>query len=139
MTAAIPSEMRVLELQNYHEDITKAVEGLRVVQKSTPRPGPGQVLVRIAAAPCNPSDLVFMQGLYGVKKPLPTVPGWEGAGTVVASGGGWLAARQAGWCSSRRRATAARGQVQAPRRGASRHGPRPGQSRRWSAGLEQPG
>jgi hypothetical protein len=90
MTAAIPSEMRVLELDNYHEDITKAVEGLRVVKKSTPQPGAGQVLVRIEAAPCNPSDLVFMQGLYGVKKALPAVPGWEGAGTVVASGGGMM-------------------------------------------------
>ena len=98
MTASIPPEMRVLELENYHEDITKAVEGLRVVQKPTPRPGPGQVLVRIAAAPCNPSDLVFMQGLYGVQKPVPTVPGWEGAGTVVTSGGGlmgkWLAGKR---------------------------------------------
>ncbi|MGD8667205.1 MAG: zinc-binding dehydrogenase, partial [Desulfobacterales bacterium] len=98
MTAAIPSEMRVLELQNYDEDIATAVHSLRVVRKPTPRPGPGQVLVRIEAAPCNPSDLVFMQGLYGVKKPLPAVPGWEGAGTVVASGGGlmgkWLTGRR---------------------------------------------
>lgn len=90
MTASIPSEMRVIELENYHEDITKAVEGLRVVQNPTPQPGPGQVLVRIEAAPCNPSDLVFMQGLYGVKKALPAVPGWKGAGTVVASGGGMM-------------------------------------------------
>ena len=90
MVASIPSEMRVLELENYHEDITKAVEGLRVSQKPTPRPGPGQVLVRIEAAPCNPSDMIFLQGLYGVKKPVPTVPGWEGAGTVVASGGGLM-------------------------------------------------
>ena len=90
MAASIPSEMRVIELENYHEDITKAVEGLRVVHKPTPQPGPGQVLVRIEAAPCNPSDMVFMQGLYGVKKALPAVPGWEGAGTVVASGGGMM-------------------------------------------------
>jgi NADPH:quinone reductase-like Zn-dependent oxidoreductase len=90
MSTSISSEMRVLELQNYDEDITTAVKSLRVVRKPTPRPGPGQVLVRIEAAPCNPSDLVFMQGLYGVKKPPPTVPGWEGAGTVVASGGGLM-------------------------------------------------
>ena len=98
MSTSIPSEMRVLELQNYHEDIATAVQSLRVTQKPTPRPGPGQVLVRVAAAPCNPSDLVFMQGLYGLKKPLPTVPGWEGAGSVVASGGGlmgkWLTGKR---------------------------------------------
>ena len=51
----------------------------------------GQVLVRIEAAPCNPSDLLLLQGKYGSLKKLPTVPGWEGAGTVVASGGGPLA------------------------------------------------
>lgn len=90
MSASIPSEMRVLELENYHEDLAKAVQSLRVTKKPTPRPGPGQVLVRIEAAPCNPSDLIFIQGLYGVKKPLPTVPGWEGAGTVIASGGGMM-------------------------------------------------
>jgi len=61
-----------------------------------PKPGHGQVLVRVEAAPCNPSDLLFLQGLYGVSKTLPTVPGWEGAGTVVASGGGWMAGRLVG-------------------------------------------
>ena len=91
MSVSIRSEMRVLELENYHEDLAKAVQSLHVTKKTTPRPGPGQVLVQMEASPCNPSDLVFMQGLYGVKKPLPAVPGWEGAGTVVASGGGILA------------------------------------------------
>jgi NADPH:quinone reductase-like Zn-dependent oxidoreductase len=32
--------------------------------------------------------LLLLQGKYGTLKTLPTVPGWEGAGTVVASGGG---------------------------------------------------
>ena len=73
-----------------------AVNNLRVATKTTPRPGPGEVLVRIAAAPCNPSDITFMQGLYGVRKALPAVPGWEGAGTVVASGGGIHANRLKG-------------------------------------------
>jgi NADPH:quinone reductase-like Zn-dependent oxidoreductase len=34
---------------------------------------------------------MLLQGLYGIPKRLPTVPGWEGAGTVIASGGGILA------------------------------------------------
>jgi NADPH:quinone reductase-like Zn-dependent oxidoreductase len=83
--------MRVLALENYHEDLDVAVQNLRVAQKPTPTPGPGQVLVQIETAPCNPSDLIFMQGLYGVVKALPAVPGWEGSGTVVASGGGIIA------------------------------------------------
>jgi len=36
---------------------------------------------------------------------LPAVPGWEGAGTVVASGGGWLA----GWLKIKRVACGVRG------------------------------
>ena len=91
MSVSIPSEMRVLALENYHEDLTRAIQSLRVTTKPTPSPGPGQVLVRMEAAPCNPSDLVFLQGLYGVKKILPAAPGWEGAGTVVTSGGGIMA------------------------------------------------
>jgi NADPH:quinone reductase-like Zn-dependent oxidoreductase len=48
------------------------------------------VLVRVAAAPINPSDLSFLQGNYGLRKPLPVVPGFEGSGTVVAAGSGLL-------------------------------------------------
>ena len=40
-----------------------------------PSPGPGQVLVRMAAAPINPSDLGFLRGSYGFQKPFPIVPG----------------------------------------------------------------
>ncbi len=45
----------------------------------------------MVAGPCNPSDLLLLQGKYGTLKSLPTVPGWEGAGTVIATGGGLLA------------------------------------------------
>lgn len=86
--------MRAIELQEIQSDIPSAIDALRVVDKPIPKPGYNQVLVKIEAAPCNPSDLLFLIGHYGVKKKLPTVPGWEGAGTVVESGGGpigwWL-------------------------------------------------
>jgi len=75
--------MKALELQAYGEQ-------LRIAEKPVPRPGPGEVLVRIAAAPINPSDVTFLRGLYGVKKPLPVVPGIEGSGTVVAAGPGLI-------------------------------------------------
>ena len=65
-------------------------ESLRVVDLPVPRPGPGEVRVKVAASPINPSDLMFLRGLYGVKKPLPAIPGFEGSGTVVDSGGGFL-------------------------------------------------
>jgi NADPH:quinone reductase len=51
----------------------------------------GQVLVKMAFAPVNPSDLSFLTGNYGLKKAFPVVPGLEGSGTVIASGGGFLA------------------------------------------------
>jgi NADPH:quinone reductase-like Zn-dependent oxidoreductase len=44
------------------------------------------VLVKVAAAAINPSDLSFLEGNYGYKKKVPVVPGFEGAGTVLAVG-----------------------------------------------------
>jgi len=55
-----------------------------------PQPGPGEVLVKMHASPINPSDLAFLAGGYGIKKPYPVVPGFEGSGTVVAAGKGIL-------------------------------------------------
>jgi NADPH2:quinone reductase len=86
----VPDRMRAVLLEEYHEDVAEAIGGLKIVDRPVPVPRRGQVLVRIEAAPCNPSDLLLLQGKYGSLKTLPTVPGWEGAGTVVASGGGWL-------------------------------------------------
>jgi NADPH:quinone reductase-like Zn-dependent oxidoreductase len=91
MLDALPATMRALVLEAYHENLVDAINSLKIQDRPTPRPGRGQVLVKIAAAPCNPSDLLLLQGKYGELKTLPTVPGWEGAGTVVASGGGLLA------------------------------------------------
>ena len=45
----------------------------------------------------NPSDVYFLTGIYesrlkdSVEINLPFTPGWEGAGTVIESGGGWIA------------------------------------------------
>ncbi|RYD20189.1 MAG: alcohol dehydrogenase [Verrucomicrobiaceae bacterium] len=48
-------------------------------------PEPGDVLVRILAAPLNPADLNTVEGTYGVKPELPATPGIEGHGVVEAS------------------------------------------------------
>ena len=94
MSNAIPKNMRAVVLEEYHDTATAAIGSLKVRERPVQQPRHGQVLVRIEAAPCNPSDLLLLQGKYGTLKKLPTVPGWEGAGTVVASGGGlygwWL-------------------------------------------------
>lgn len=90
----IPKEMSALQIDQYHEYLSEAIRSLHVVKKPVPSPNRAQVLIKVAASPCNPSDLLLLQGRYGKRKTLPTVPGWEGAGTVVASGGGifsrWL-------------------------------------------------
>ena len=56
-------------------------------------PGPGQLAVAIEAAPINPSDLMLIQGIYGVRPDLPAALGAEGVGRVTAVGDGVDAAR----------------------------------------------
>jgi NADPH:quinone reductase-like Zn-dependent oxidoreductase len=56
-----------------------------------PKPAQDEVLVKIAIAPINPSDLIFIGGKNPSARPLPSAPGFEGSGTVVESGGGDLA------------------------------------------------
>lgn len=34
-------------------------------------------------APVNPADMYFMKGIYGDKKKLPCIPGFEGVGEVI--------------------------------------------------------
>src|SRR5512135_3530014 len=79
--------MRAVQLRAYDGNPAS----IAVADLPVPRPGPGQVLVRVSASPINPSDQMFLRGLYGFKKPLPAVPGFEGSGTVVEIGGGMMA------------------------------------------------
>jgi NADPH:quinone reductase len=77
------TSMEALQLERYG--------GPLVVRRiPVPRPGRGEVLIRLAAAPINPSDLGFLAGSYAAQRPLPAVPGFEGSGTVVAAGPGLL-------------------------------------------------
>src|SRR5258707_4461573 len=57
-------------------------ENLKYAEIPTPTPGPGQALVKIAAAGVNFIDVYFRTGLYPA--PPPVVLGNEGAGTVEA-------------------------------------------------------
>jgi NADPH:quinone reductase-like Zn-dependent oxidoreductase len=53
-----------------------------------PKPGPGQVLVRVTAASINPVDLSWRQGQRKDIISLPAVLGWDLSGTIVALGDG---------------------------------------------------
>jgi NADPH:quinone reductase len=55
-----------------------------------PHAGPGQVRVRMIASPINPSDVMVVQGRYGVLPKLPATPGFEGVGIVDEVGPGLL-------------------------------------------------
>ena len=63
-------------------------EVLAVHEVPTPKPGPGEVLVRIRAAGVNPYDTYMRNGAYPVKPALPYTPGSDAAGTIEAVGGG---------------------------------------------------
>ena len=61
-------------------------ENMKIVDLPKPEPGPGEVVVRIAASGVNFTDVYHRTGLY--KMPLPASIGSEAAGTVDAVGSG---------------------------------------------------
>lgn len=69
---------------------------LNLTEIEKPQVSKGKVLVKMAFAPVNPSDLSFLTGNYGLKKEMPVVPGLEGSGIVVEAGSGFLAKRLLG-------------------------------------------
>ncbi|WP_312798225.1 zinc-binding dehydrogenase [Tianweitania sp.] len=53
-----------------------------------PKPGHGQVLVRMVLSPVHNHDLMTIAGQYGIKPDLPSIPGTEAVGIVEALGDG---------------------------------------------------
>ena len=61
-------------------------EVLKLEEVPTPKPGNGQVLVRVHGAGVNPYDTYMRAGTYAIKPPLPYTPGSDAAGTIEAVG-----------------------------------------------------
>src|ERR1700674_1339337 len=61
-------------------------EVLRLEEIPPPRPGAGQVRVRVRAAGGNPYDTYMRNAVYAIKPPLPYTPGSDGAGDIEAVG-----------------------------------------------------
>jgi NADPH:quinone reductase-like Zn-dependent oxidoreductase len=67
-------------------------DSIEIIDVPVAGPGPGEVRVRIAAAPVNPVDLAVAGGLFHamgvINQPERPGLGWDFAGTVIATGPG---------------------------------------------------
>jgi len=66
----------------------KGIDSLKLTERPTPKPGPGEVLVRVRATSLNYRDLAMIKRSLPVTMKLPLVPVSDGAGDVVESGPG---------------------------------------------------
>ena len=64
------------------------LDALRLVERPMPRPGPGEILVRVKAATLNYRDLAILKGSYKPDLKLPFVPGSDACGEVVEAAPG---------------------------------------------------
>ena len=75
--------MKAYELQG-----PSGIDGLALVDKPVPTPGPHEVLVKLTAATLNYRDLLTVKGGYGSRQKFPLIPLSDGAGVVEAVGPG---------------------------------------------------
>lgn len=68
--------MKCFEVQEF------GIDKLALVDREMPRPGPGEVLVRLTAASLNYRDYMVVQGAYNPKLKRPRVPLSDGVGVV---------------------------------------------------------
>jgi NADPH:quinone reductase and related Zn-dependent oxidoreductases len=61
---------------------------LKLVELKTPKPGEGEVLVKVKAAGVNPVDVKIREGLLVSRVPciFPIIPGWDFSGEIVDHG-----------------------------------------------------
>ncbi len=66
----------------------KGIDSLKLTERPTPKPGPGEVLVRVRATSLNYRDLALIKGGLARMMKLPLIPVSDGAGDVVETGPG---------------------------------------------------
>ena len=66
----------------------KGIDSLKLAERPTPKPGPGEVLVRVRATSLNYRDLALIKGGMRNLINLPLIPVSDGAGDVVETGPG---------------------------------------------------
>lgn len=77
----IPEQMKVIEISEFG-----GPEVLSVANAPVPTPGPGEVLIRVAAGGVNRPDVVQRTGNYPPPPGASAIPGLEVSGTIVALG-----------------------------------------------------
>lgn len=83
MSSSIPDTMTAVEIAQWG-----GPEVLRTCRRPTPRPGPGEVLIKVVAAGVNRPDIMQRKGLYPPPPGASDLPGLEIAGEVAALGEG---------------------------------------------------
>lgn len=78
----------------YYESVGPASDVIRIGDRPTPQPGPGEVRIRIHASGVNPSDVKARAGARGALAYPYVIPHSDGAGIVDAVGSGVSASRQ---------------------------------------------
>jgi NADPH:quinone reductase-like Zn-dependent oxidoreductase len=74
--------MRIWQISSF------GIDSLEFVERLTPTPEAGEVLVKVRAISFNYRDLLVVKGLYNPKLKLPRIPVSDGAGEVVDVGEG---------------------------------------------------
>lgn len=64
------------------------LDGLELGELPAPEPGPGELVIDVAATSANFADTIMVAGNYQTKPALPFSPGLEAAGTVARVGEG---------------------------------------------------
>src|SRR5215475_11023041 len=78
--------LRAMKLYEFRE--MKGIDSLIPIEREVPKPGPGQVLVRVHAVSLNYRDLLIAEGKYIRGLKLPLIPCSDGAGEVADIGPG---------------------------------------------------
>jgi NADPH:quinone reductase-like Zn-dependent oxidoreductase len=75
--------LRLIEIRQ-----AQGIDSLELCERETPRPGPGQALVRVRACALNYRDYMIAKGGPGRIVKMPLVPLSDGAGEIVELGAG---------------------------------------------------
>lgn len=70
------------------ESLGKPTDVLKVVDIPIPEPAAGEIRIKVTKANIVPADIMFIQGMYGIRPVIPQIGGFEGTGAIDACGDG---------------------------------------------------